>query len=46
MGNNTDRKLYVLFLGLFAVQVGLALWNLKEQREWRKIVDKQNSNNK
>ncbi len=39
--DNLDRKLYILFLGLFAVQVGLGLWNLKEQREWRKSIDNQ-----
>lgn len=39
--NNIDRKLYILFIGLFAVQVGLTLWNLKEQREWRKSFDNQ-----
>jgi hypothetical protein len=39
--NNLDRKLYMLFLGLFAMQVGLTLWNLKEQREWRKSFDNQ-----
>jgi len=38
MVNNLDRRLYVLFLGLFAMQVGLTLWNLKEQREWRKMI--------
>lgn len=41
MDNKLDRKLYVLFLGLFAMQVGLTLWNLKEQREWRKMVQNQ-----
>ena len=39
--NDLDRKLYMLFLGLFAMQVGLTLWNLKEQREWRKSFDNQ-----
>jgi hypothetical protein len=38
MENKLDRKLYILFLGLFAMQVGLTLWNLKEQREWRKMI--------
>jgi hypothetical protein len=41
MGSKTDRNLYILFLGLFAMQVGLTLWNLKEQREWRKSLDNQ-----
>ncbi len=39
MGNNTERNLYILFLGLFAMQVGLTYLNLKEQREWRKNFD-------
>ena len=41
MGKNTDRNLYILFLSLFAMQVGLTIWNLKEQREWRKSLDNQ-----
>lgn len=41
MGNNTDRNLYILFIGLFAMQVGLTYWNIKEQREWRKALDNQ-----
>jgi hypothetical protein len=40
--NNLDRKLYILFIGLFALQVGVTIWNLKEQREWRKSMDNQN----
>lgn len=39
--NNLDRKMYMLFLGLFAVQLGLVYWNLKEQREFRKMVNNQ-----
>jgi len=40
--NDLDRKLYMLFIGLFALQVGVTIWNLKEQREWRKSMDNQN----
>lgn len=39
--SSVDRNLYILFISLFAVQLGLVYWNLKEQREWRKM-----SNNK
>ena len=41
MKSNTDRNLYILFIGLFALQVGVTIWNLKEQREWRKALDNQ-----
>lgn len=41
MSSNTDRNLYILFIGLFAIQVGLAYWNIKEQREFRKTLDNQ-----
>lgn len=40
--SNLDRKLYILFIGLFALQVGVTIWNLKEQREWRKSIENQN----
>lgn len=39
--NDLDRKLYMLFIGLFALQVGVTIWNLKEQREWRKSMENQ-----
>ena len=42
--SNVDRNLYILIISLFAVQLGLVYWNLKEQREWRKMSNNQKTN--
>ena len=45
-GKQTDRSLYLLFLGLFAVNVGIAVYNMREQKKYREEMRDRHNNKK